>query len=280
MRNEEKLGSPIEPSSRSRNNPPPPTNNILSFPTPTEFVELPSGGLYYLKEHRLHGVDKIEIKMMTAKEEDILLNESYLRQGVAIDKLLQSVIVDKTIRLGDLLIGDKNALLFATRISGLGPEYRVKLSCAICNASDEENFDLASLGHKVISSDEEIVKTENGTFMITLPTTKLQIEFKILDGNSEKSLDETVKKRKKYKMPEDKLLYMMEMMVVSINGVDNRSQIKLCLEKIPASDCRYLRKSYEQVSPDMELGFDHTCSSCGITQEVTLPLTADFFWSK
>ena len=280
MRNEEKLGSPTEPSSRSRNNPAPPINNILSFPTPTEFVELPSQGMHYLKEHRLHGVDKIEIKMMTTKEEDILLNESYLRQGVAIDRLLQSVIVDKTIQLGDLLIGDKNALLFATRISGLGPEYRVKLSCGHCNNTDEESFDLTSLKHKVIDSDETTVKTETGTFIITTPSTKLQIEFKILDGNAEKSLEETVKKRKKYKMPEDKLLYMMEMMVVSINGVDDRSQIKLCLEKIPASDCRYLRKAYEQVSPDMDLGFEHTCSSCEVTQEVTLPLTADFFWSK
>ena len=120
-RNEAKLGSSLEPSVQSRNAAPPPTNSILDFPTPTEIVELPSAGEFYPEGHSLHGVDKVEIKIMTAKEEDILINESYLRQGVAIEKLLKSVLVDKRLKLEDFLVGDKNAILFATRISGLGP---------------------------------------------------------------------------------------------------------------------------------------------------------------
>ena len=129
MRNEDRLGVGLEDDHHSKNSPSPPqqTQGIISFPAPTEFVDLPSGGEYYLEGHPLHGKEKIEIKMMTAKEEDILLNENYLRSGVVIDKLLNSVLVDRTIKLDDLVIGDKNALLFATSISGLGAEYSANL---------------------------------------------------------------------------------------------------------------------------------------------------------
>ena len=113
-RNEEKLGSSLEPSVQSRAATPPPANSILNFPTPTEFVELPSGGKHYPEGHPLHGVDTIEIKVMTAKEEDILTSESLIKKGVALDRVIDSLIVNKKIKASDLLIGDKNALLLAT----------------------------------------------------------------------------------------------------------------------------------------------------------------------
>ena len=278
-RNEAKLGSSLEPSVQSRSATPPPTNSILDFPTPTEIVELPSAGEFYPEGHSLHGVDKVEIKVMTAKEEDILINESYLRQGVAIDKLLKSVLVDKSLKLEDFLVGDKNAILFATRISGLGPYYPVKVTCTACGTPEEKHLDLREVGAKETLT-EGITKTERGTYTTTLPATNLEVEFKILDGHAEKSLDETMKKRKKYKVEQERLLYMMELMVVSINNVEDRTQIRACLSRIPASDCRHLRKVYEAACPDVDINFEHTCLQCGNTQEVMMPLTAGFFWSK
>jgi hypothetical protein len=278
-RNEEKLGSSLEPSVQSRAATPPPANSILNFPTPTEFVELPSGGKHYPEGHPLHGVDTIEIKVMTAKEEDILINESYLKQGVAIDKLLRSVLVDKSIKLEDLLIGDKNAVLFATRISGLGPHYGVNVSCTACGTAEEKQLDLREFKFKELDF-EDVVETERNTYKITLPATNLVVEFKILNGHDEKSIEETMKKRKKYKVELEQMLYTMELMVVSINDVEDRSLIKQCLTKIPVRDCRYLRSAYEKVTPDVDINFEHPCSECGHTQEVTMPLTADFFWSK
>ena len=64
----------------------------LTFTTPTEFVELPSGGNYYPEGHRLHGEQTVEIKFMTAKEEDILTSKTLIKQGVALERLLKSVI--------------------------------------------------------------------------------------------------------------------------------------------------------------------------------------------
>ena len=115
----------------------------FSFVSPTEFVELPSKGLFYPEGHSLHGIDTVEIRYMTAKDEDILTSKALLRKGVAIDRLLKNVIVDSGVRIDDLLIGDKNAILVATRITGYGPEYNTKVGCVACGEVTEFNFMLS-----------------------------------------------------------------------------------------------------------------------------------------
>jgi len=283
MRNEDRLGASLEENNRSHSSsklPLPQTNNIFDFPVPTEFVELPSGGEYYLEGHPLHGVDKIEIKMMTAKEEDILLNQNYIKSGVVVDKLLKSVVMDHKINLDDLLVGDKNALLFATRVSGLGSDYYAAVGCPQCGSSAEEEFDLSVFKTREITIPENVEKTDSHTFMVTLPASKLSVEFRLLDGKAEKVVESTLAKRKKHKLPLNRLAVMLQQMIVSVNGVDNKIQINQLIEKLPAKDVRYLRKSYEAVSPDLDLSYTHVCGSCDKEQEVMLPMTADFFWSN
>ena len=116
----------------------------LSFAVPTEFVELPSGGAYYPEDHPLHKQETIEIKYMTAKEEDILNSAALLKNGTAIDRMLQSVIMNKEIKIHELLIGDKNALTIAARIAGYGSDYAVKLTCPSCFKSTDTSVDLES----------------------------------------------------------------------------------------------------------------------------------------
>jgi hypothetical protein len=70
-------------------------------------VDLPSQGRFYAQGHPLHGQDSIEIKQMTAKEEDILTSRTLLKKGVALDKLIESLIVNKAINPSTLLIGDR-----------------------------------------------------------------------------------------------------------------------------------------------------------------------------
>ena len=86
-------------------------SNNLSFVAPTEFVEIPSRGKFYPQGHPLHGKQTVEIKHMTAKEEDILTSQTLLKKGVALDRFLQSVMLDKSIDISTLLVGDKNALI-------------------------------------------------------------------------------------------------------------------------------------------------------------------------
>ena len=114
----------------------------MQFSVPTEFVDLPSKGKYYPQGHPLRGRESVEVKFMTAKEEDILASTALIRRGVVFERLLQSVMLDR-IDPNDLLIGDKNALLIATRISGYGPEYETEVQCPSCSNKSEFTFDLS-----------------------------------------------------------------------------------------------------------------------------------------
>ena len=108
---------------------------------PTEQVTLPSKGLLYPEDSPLRK-GTIEMKYMTAREEDILSNQNYIENGTVIDKLLKSLIVTPGINYNDLLIGDKNALLVAARILGYGADYDFELD------GEEYNVDLTTLEDK------------------------------------------------------------------------------------------------------------------------------------
>ena len=118
----------------------------LDFATPTEFVELPSKGRFYPEGHSLYQQETIEIKYMTAKDEDILTSPTLLKKGMAVDRFLQNVILDKRIKVSSLLSGDKNAILVASRINGFGHEYTTKVTCPACAAVSENAFDLSEVG--------------------------------------------------------------------------------------------------------------------------------------
>ena len=121
---------------------PKPNNLPLSFTAPTEIVDLPSGGRYYDSDHPLFGVDSLEIRFMTAKDEDILTSKTLLKKGLAIDRLLQNIMIDRRIKPNDLLLGDKNALVIAARITGFGEDYQTRVMCPVCGDSSDSSFDL------------------------------------------------------------------------------------------------------------------------------------------
>ena len=171
-KNSQRLGAPTPEHADTPIAATSPRGDILSFVTPTEVVDLPSGGRYYPDGHPLHNTDSIEIRHMTAKEEDILTSEALLRKGLALDRMLQALLVDQTINLDDLLVGDKNALIVAARITGFGSEYVTNLTCPSCNEANEAEFDLEDIEHSTGTADVEgVTFTSSGTFTFTLPTT-------------------------------------------------------------------------------------------------------------
>ena len=180
----------------------PPQKSLLDFVSPTDFVELPSKGMYYPEGHPLHKKEVIEIKYMTAKEEDILTSETLLRKGLAIERFLDSVILDNAIDSQSLLIGDRNAILIAARISGYGPEYETKMQCPACDAQNEIVFDISN---PVIQSPdpeglETITKNEAGNFVFSLPVSKFNVECRLLTGKDEQYLIELKQNKKKKRL--------------------------------------------------------------------------------
>jgi len=257
-------------------------NTSMEFVAPTEVVDLPTGGKYYPEGHPLHNKGTVEIRYMTARDEDILVNKSYIQKGIVLDKLLESVIVDKSIPVKSLVLGDKNAILVASRITGYGPEYSVRVTCPSCMKTDDFEFDL----HECVNytspehTNVEYEETPAGTFLIKTPKTDVTVELRPSTGFDEEKVDKTNKMRIKNGLSELGQTDVMMTYMVSVNGNADRTYINSFVENLPALDARYIRSCYSDLMPSVELAQQYTCSSCGYEQEMEVPFTTEFFWPK
>ena len=253
----------------------------FSFVIPTEFVELPSGGRFYPEGHPLHGQDNIEIKQMTAKEEDMLTSRTLLKKGVALDRVLDSVIMNKAINVDNLLVGDKNAIIISTRVSGYGSDYTTNITCPNCTANQEYTFDLNDANvYGGSDNDEDVSLTfnEDGTFTTRLPRTNLNVSFRLLTGADEKSILAQMENARKRKRPEQNITLQLRAMITDVENNDTNEAINYLIDNIPSIDARHLRLAYKIASPNIDLTQHFNCSECGHEQQMEVPLTADFFW--
>ena len=278
-RNKERLGGVQQPDT----NPPPQAMQAdtggFSFDVPTEFVELPSGGKFYPEGHPLHGEESIEIRQMTAKEEDILTSRTLLKKGVALDRVIENLIVNKRIDPDSLLVGDRNAIIIATRVSGYGNMYETKVTCPSCAESQQYNFNLneANIYDGQDLEKLDVIDNKDGTFNIVLPKTGLTVTFKLLCGKDEKTLMSGIQSDRKRKN-ERTVTRQLVNTVVAVNGDSSADAINYLIENIPSMDSRHIRLSYRLAAPNIDLTQYFECSECEYTQDMEVPLTADFFW--
>ncbi len=252
--------------------------NPMDFVAPTEFVELPSKGKGYPQGHPLCGQESIEIRFMTAKEEDILTSQTLLKKGIAIERVLQSLVKDKTIDVGTMLIGDRNAMLVAARSSAYGEWYKTTVSCPSCAEQNKKAFKLtdAKVYHGDDHEEYDIEETENGTYKVTLPYSKLVVECKLLTGADELSIVKHMQNKKN--KGEGLVLNQMALYMVSVNGYTEQNVIVYTIQNMVAADSRYLRNAVKTFTPQLRVVSDFECNSCGYEQELEVPFGADFFW--
>ena len=254
----------------------------LSFVVPTEFVDLPSKGKFYPQNHPLHMVDTVEIRHMTAKDEDILTSRTLLKKGIALDRFLTNVLVDKRIDISKLLICDKNALIVAARISGYGANYDTKVVCPACLATVRHDFNLHDA--RIVTTDDVdydelgVRCTDHGTFLIHLPKMNIEVEVRLMYGSDEKEISRISEQNKKNKRVESILTGQLKRYIVSANGDNDRQTINYVVDHMPAADARLLRKTYQKVTPSVDLTQNFECVECGNEQEMEVPFTTDFFW--
>lgn len=284
--NKDRLGPPPGDTS------PPPTDTVqspdaaappqpMAFSTPTEFVDLPSLGKFYGAGHPLHDCESVEIRYMTAKEEDILTSKTLAKKGLTIDRLLSSVIVNGNIKPEELLVGDRNALIVATRVTGYGEEYETRVKCPSCDGNSKYSFNLsdANIFHGgATSENEDVTATENGTFTVEAPHTKATVEMRLLTGKDEKLLARAEETRKRKKMVETLTTSSLRMFIISVNGNQDPYYIDSFIANAPAADARYIREAYKTVVPNIDLTQYYECQACGHEQEMEVPFTSDFFW--
>ena len=218
---------------------------------PTEIIELPSRGLLYPEGHPL-AAGKIEIKYMTAREEDILSTQSYIKQGVVLDKLCEAVIVTKGVKFDDLLVGDKNALLLAARAYGYGPEYETKVTTSAGNEVPI-TIDLSSVPHKVF--DDTLITPHVNEFEYTLPKAGNVIKFKILTVGDQKRIDADLKGLRKAQdiYGTQNLTTRFRYMILSVDGSTDKSNINKFIQNMLAVDSRAFREYINKISPDVDL---------------------------
>ena len=217
---------------------------------------------------------------MTAKDEDILSSKTLIQKGVALDRLIKSVLVDRSIDVSTLYVGDKNAILIAARITGYGEKYKAKTTCPACLSRMDFEYDLSEIKikHGEDWGEYDIARHTEDRFIITLPHSKVVTEVRLLTSRDEDYLSELRVNKKKKNLPESNLTDQLRMIVCSVNGHSDPKSLQAFVEGLPARDSRYLRAAYERIVPNVDLTQEFSCGSCGNVQEVTVPLTAQFFW--
>lgn len=243
---------------------------------PTELVNLPSKGLLYPPDNPLSsGV--VEIKYITAKEEDILTTESYIRSEVVIDKLLQSLLATP-INYDDLLVGDKNAIMVAARIYGYGKEYPLKVHTPSGNEQDII-VDLSALGPKQF--DESKIMRGQNLFEFRLPVDGHLIEFQLITVGLQRKIDERLKKNKLSISKggrDTQLTTRLGYMIQSINGETDPTYIRQFVDTIKALDSRALRNYITQIQPDIDLSVDVIDEETGEPFRTPVTIRSHFFW--
>ena len=241
------------------------------FKFPTETVDLPSGGKVYPKDSSLSS-GKIEIKYMTAKEEDILTSQNLIKKGVVIKELLDSLIVSKGVSSDDLILGDKNAVMVASRILAYGPEYTVEVTNPTTGNIFEHTFDLTECEFKKIPND-----INSNEFEIELPYSKITVKFKLLNGYDEFDIEKELESYKKVGMKvSPELTTRLKHTIVSVDGDDSKTTISNFVDNMLSRDSLFLRSELARVAPDIEMTQEIEIE--GDTVKVVIPMTVNFFW--
>ena len=239
---------------------------------PTEVIDLPSSGKVYPKDSPL-AEGKIELKYMTTKEEDILMSENLIKKGVVIDKLLDSLIVTKGVNQASLVLGDKNAVLVASRILAYGPEYTAEVT----NPNNpeqkvEHTFDLTTCPFKTLP--DGVDYTDN-SFDYTTEIGKNKIKFKLLTGKEEALIEKDLKQSAKFGYSSD-ITTRLRYTITEVDGDNKPETINSFSQNMLARDSVALRNYIQSISPDIDLTSEIEIG--GETVSVSIPLTVGFFW--
>ena len=247
---------------------------------PTEIVSLPSKGLVYPESSPLRS-GTIEMKYMTAREEDILTSQNLIKQGIVLEKLMQSMIVTP-INFNELVIGDKNAIMIAARILGYGKAYETVIECPFCKADNKISVDLTTLPETNIPDD--VTTVSPGIFEYTLPQTNRVVHFRLMSTGDDKRISKELETQKKSNKDgiDRELTTRLKHLIVSIDGNADKKVIANFVDnELFAMDSRAFRTYMKSISPDTKFEIDFTCTECGGEEEaLSFNINTNFFWPK
>ncbi len=261
--------------------PPLPSPNRVAqqsgFEIPVEVVPLPSKGAVYNVDNPLCNEQNVEIKAMTAKEEDLLTSQALIKNGTVLSKLLESCILNKTIHADGMVTGDRNAVLTALRISGYGPEYEVRTKCPECDEEFNHVFNLAEIPIKPLGA--KPLESNTNIFSFTLPSSQKTVYFKLLTGADELDLSRSNAGRRKVSVQiQRNVTSRLAKSILAIDSERDPQKLAYAVQNMAARDSRALRNYIDDIEPGMNMKQNISCEYCGERSEVRVPLGLTFFW--
>jgi hypothetical protein len=255
------------------------SDQAKKFEYPSEVVDLPSQGWFYDPSSPLAS-GKIDIKYMTAKEEDILTSQNLIKKGVVLDKLLEALIVTPNVQLNDILVGDKNAIFVAARILAYGKDYKIKFKDPSNNEDVEDAIDLAQIEPKEFNF--ETHERGSNLFSFELPFSKKNIHWSLLTHQDEQNIDAELKSLKKFtknKNETAEVTTRLKYVIKAIDGDEDRAKIKSFVDReLLARDSLAFREFIKENTPDLDMTFNFESEDTGYTERMAIPLGVDFFY--
>ncbi len=246
---------------------------------PTELIDLPSEGHFYSEDNPL-SCGHVEMKLMTAKEEDILMNQNYIKKGIVLDKLLEGLIIDKNVKLNEILLTDKNALYIAARRLAYGDSYGpVQIKCNKCNENNQLTINLAEIKYKELDL-SKFQKGEN-RFEFVLPYSKKTVTFKLLTHFDEQQIDGEIKTSQKIlkATSSNELTTRLKHIITSVDGNEDAAYIRKFVDtELTSRDSLALRNYIKETSPEVDSTFNFVCEHCSNEERMGIPITVSFFW--
>lgn len=249
---------------------------------PVEEVPLPSNGVVYPEGHPLHMQETVQIRAMTAKEEDILTSKALIKKGTVITELIRSCLIDKRIDPNDMILGDRNALMVALRITGYGADYKIEVGCPNCGERSRQEFDLAELPINRLT--QQPIAAGSNVFEAEMPKNKdtdptLTIRYRHLTGQDEFNISQMQERKKKQGFQSDNLITTRyQNQIVAVNDIQDKTKIQMFIQKMPTRYSLALRQAMDANEPGIQMKQHIRCPHCTEESEVSMPLGANFFW--
>ncbi len=251
----------------------------LGFDIPVETVPLPSLGKAYPPEHPLHLKNSVDIRAMTAREEDILTSRAFIKNGTVITNLLRSCLVDKSIDPRTLLSGDRNAILVAIRITGYGADYNTNVTCPVCGTTQIHACSLSELPIRSLEVDP--IAPGNNEFEVVLPVSGKKVTLSFPTGiDEEEALTIAERKRKQGIVADNLVTERLFRAITSIQGNPDKAHISKFVRNMPARDSLEIRRFLEKREPTVDMVTHFACEACDNQEEMPLPMGANFFWPE
>jgi hypothetical protein len=245
---------------------------------PVAEVPLPSGGKVYPATSVLANLETLPIRAMTAKEEDIMMNDYFAKKGIVISELIKSVCQLRGFDPMDMVVGDRNAVMVGVRIVGYGSKYKAEMKCPSCGKLEPVEIDLNELD--LVPLEIEPAQPNSNLFSFTLPVSKKNVQFRLLTGHDEREMMEEMDIKKKKGLQNTNLSTSRVLrQLVSVENITDRNALSKFVQALPIQDSKALRNYINKHQPDIKMQFFFECSGCGhVEKEAPLPMGVGFFW--